>query len=55
MLLSKERKITPETMSQEETVHLLIKIIKRVNRSADMLRILAKNHEFREGIMRMDK
>lgn len=55
MLLSKERKITPETMSQEETVHLLIKIIKRVNRSADMLRILAKNQEFREGIMRMEK
>lgn len=55
MLLNKERKITPETMSQEDTVNFLIKTIKRVNRSADMLRILSRHTEFREGIARIEK
>ncbi len=55
MLLSKERKITPETMSQEETVNLLIKIIKRVTRSSEMMRLLARNQDFRDGWTRMDK
>ena len=55
MLLSKDRKITPETMSQEDTVLLLIKIIKRVTKSEAMLKLLSKNLDFREGWGRMEK
>lgn len=53
LMLSKEKKITPETMSQEETVNFLIKTIKKVNRSADMLKLLAKNRELKDLIIKM--
>ena len=55
MLLSKERRITPETMSQEETVAFLTKTLRRVIRSSDMLRILERHHDFRENLTRMER
>jgi len=43
MLLSKDRKITPETMSQEDTANFLVKTMKRVVKSGDMMRLLTRN------------
>jgi hypothetical protein len=48
-------KLTPETMSQEETASFLLKTFRRVNKSADMLRLLGRNPEFREAFARMER
>jgi hypothetical protein len=42
-------------MSQEDTVIFLIKTIRKVNRSADMLRLLARNNEFIDVFSKMQR
>lgn len=55
MLLSKERKFAPETMSQEETCTFLTKTFKRVVRSSEMLRMLGRSQDFRESLGKIDR
>ncbi len=43
LAISKDRKLTPESLSQDDTVEFLIKTIKRVPKSMDMIKILSKN------------
>ena len=55
MAIAKDRKLTPETFSQDDTVEFLVKTIKRVPKSVDLIKILSKNEEFRDGLYRVDK
>ncbi len=55
MAIAKDRKLTPETFSQDDTVEFLVKTIKRVPKSSDLIKILSKNEEFRDGLYRVDK
>ena len=43
MAIAKDRKLTPEALSQDDTVEFLIKTIKKVPKSGDMIKILSKN------------
>ncbi len=55
LAIAKDRKLTPEALSQDDTVEFLLKTIKRVPKSLDMIKILSKNEEFRDGLYRVDK
>lgn len=47
--------ISPETLSQSETVELLLKIVKRVNKSSELISMLGGNVEFRDSLLKMEK
>ncbi len=53
--MSKERKLTPQSLSQEDTVEFLVKTIKRVPKSTDMIEMLSKCDDFREGIRKVER
>lgn len=57
MVISNEpsRKIAPESLTQEETSEFLIKTLKRVSKSAEMIRSLSRIQEFRVAIGQLSK
>jgi hypothetical protein len=52
---SNTRKLPPESLSPNETLEFLFETMRRVSKSAEMIKLLNKSSEFMELIRSIDK